>query len=1034
MAVDSTTTTTLTFSSVTKKHHDTLYISQRAANSIIASVAPYRISSEALQAINNFLDEFLYFLIDAAHSLDLVRIKTAISTVLPTSVGKSAVLEAELELKTYVESGNSDNTKERTIEITPFPLQKVFEQFRVKCQHYSTLGEREGGDDIENAVPDLYATSDGIHIAPSLAIYLTAVLEYIGENILFLVAKTSEKHKVEVAKAREVYTALSEDPQISPLFFRMDLKLQMEAQNGFKTISKYGITASGSSPYRTSSESTKSSRSGTPPNKQHCHNGSGDRKELLDEKSTGSSYGRISMELKSPRSIKSVGSSGEKESDMKSVSSLEESSEKMKSFEQLINGCQTMKVSLTPNRLITIEAHKRPPKLAPREAVPKKRTIQPNGLTSGPTSRPTSPESDESDDDLLPHKGRKQDKESLYDFLKNTSPDDYLGNKANFKNKSMSATRRVKSIDQLEPVPERTPTSPKYTPLIAAASSLPTSPLYPSGQYKNTSAASPGSPLHTNKFASGSNLNRSISKASSLSSYNGSKSVGNLGPRLSATKTTQRKHRAQDLMDFLATTPPSEKTSFSQADLPPPATNGGNKKEKKKLKKFLSRFRKASFSDDQSLYEQPLTRMSSVNSFGSSSTQSISAANSRTVKQNKQPRYVRIEIPQLPKTEEKQEPSIFDQVEIQGRHARQFSKTISLNSQRSGHSTPNKPTFNLNERKPAMTHTAVHDEGYEDTDDKHLTARSSQFSIMAQAGSGFNTPTQESHTNNGTSSDSLLYQKQQNTSSALKTPPPSPSRNISNSPRASSPQPSLSSSISATAIKLQQQQPIYNLPTSQQRDNSTQQTSHEDQAERIKILSAQSASFESGQFISKAKSIPHSPILISALPTKIKSAGIINNIENTNNHHNHETTSSINEDDDDTNINNNHKASQDVSPVTITVTPAAPSHLRKRVGRSPSIDEAVKIVDEEEEVEQVDEKETVVIEVDKEQEREEALVVEWLLGTGFGFKNNITYLDVVDIEDGGVTDEDEYVEAVDDDFIMDSMDHYRYSGTSINAL
>ncbi|CAG8526783.1 3951_t:CDS:2, partial [Acaulospora morrowiae] len=208
---------------------NTLYISQRAANSIIVDVAPYRISSEALLAINIFLDEFLYFLVDSARSLDLVRIKQAISQVLPTNLGKNAVQEAELELKTYVESGNYDNTQERTIEINPFPLQKVFEQFRVKCRFFSTLGEHGFDGRDPNSIPDLYG-ADGIHIAPSLAIYLTAVLEYVGEYILISIAKASEKHGVELAKGREVYVALTEDAQIFPLFRRTKLRLELEAQ------------------------------------------------------------------------------------------------------------------------------------------------------------------------------------------------------------------------------------------------------------------------------------------------------------------------------------------------------------------------------------------------------------------------------------------------------------------------------------------------------------------------------------------------------------------------------------------------------------------------------------------------------------------------------------------------------------------------------------------------------------------------------------------------------------------------------------
>ncbi|CAG8754528.1 15255_t:CDS:1, partial [Funneliformis mosseae] len=115
----------------------------------------------------------------------------------------------------------------KTIEITPFPLQKVFEQFRLRCQFFSTLGERGADDRDRDTVPDLYS-SEGIHIAPSLAIYLTAVLEYVGEYILILVAKASEKQGVEVARAQEVYSALSEDLQIFPLFRRTNLKEQME--------------------------------------------------------------------------------------------------------------------------------------------------------------------------------------------------------------------------------------------------------------------------------------------------------------------------------------------------------------------------------------------------------------------------------------------------------------------------------------------------------------------------------------------------------------------------------------------------------------------------------------------------------------------------------------------------------------------------------------------------------------------------------------------------------------------------------------
>ncbi|CAG8787976.1 10781_t:CDS:2, partial [Acaulospora morrowiae] len=128
--------------------------------------------------------------------------------------------------------------------------------------------------------------------------------------------------------------------------------------------------------------------------------------------------------MRSTRSMQSLQSQGDKETDMKSLSSVEDNIEKMKSFENLISGNQTVKVSLTPNRLITIETHKRPPKLAPREPVSRERIIQ--------TTM----------------------QESLYEFLKNTSPDDVLADPIDKIKKKDSKVdlfqRRGKAIDKLE--------------------------------------------------------------------------------------------------------------------------------------------------------------------------------------------------------------------------------------------------------------------------------------------------------------------------------------------------------------------------------------------------------------------------------------------------------------------------------------------------------------------------------------------------------------------------------------------------------
>ncbi|CAG8639109.1 1416_t:CDS:2 [Funneliformis caledonium] len=666
---------------------DTLYISQRAANAIIADVAPYRISSEALLAINNLLDEFLYFLVDSARSLDLVKIKLAIGQVLPTSLGKNAVQEAELELKTYVESGNSDHTKEKTIEITPFPLQKVFEQFRLRCQFFSTLGERGADDRDRDTVPDLYS-SEGIHIAPSLAIYLTAVLEYVGEYILILVAKASEKQGVEVARAQEVYSALSEDLQIFPLFRRTNLKEQMEsdstqpitstATNDFIINGSTHVTSSQLSTFTTSDPSTKPPITGHIQSKPGSNNGHmrGGKQVSLDgfdkdvKKSPTSpvkslsDYGRQSSDYKNMRSSKSMqslqGQGGDKESDLRSVSSMEDSIEKMRSFETLISNNQTMKVSLTPNRLITIETHKRPPKLAPREP--------------------------------------------------NTSPDDPNGKLKKKDSKADLPKKLGKIIDKLEPVSERpkTPGSPgsnsRHTPLI--------SPSY-SSYYSDRINATINKTLSSSLASDDQNQSFTSSPTTSSSylspslhyskSFDQTQSYYNNAPSKHKSRTDpsdllddelytegqkvpKRRHQAQDLIDFLSTSPPKETISFNN-NSNDSLGNSGKKKEKK-LKKLFSRLKKASFIDESTpnLNDQRSSN-ASINSFYTH------RSNSGSTLVNKPARYVKIEIPKIPPKEDNQEQSIFDQVEIQGRHARQVSRASLSGSSRNLQYTPNRSTF-----------------------------------------------------------------------------------------------------------------------------------------------------------------------------------------------------------------------------------------------------------------------------------------------------------------------------------------------------
>jgi hypothetical protein len=79
------------------------YISSRSADVILSDVRPTKLSTDALNSINAFLDELLHTILGASRALTTTQLRAGLHKVLPTTLGKEAVLEAELELRAYWE-------------------------------------------------------------------------------------------------------------------------------------------------------------------------------------------------------------------------------------------------------------------------------------------------------------------------------------------------------------------------------------------------------------------------------------------------------------------------------------------------------------------------------------------------------------------------------------------------------------------------------------------------------------------------------------------------------------------------------------------------------------------------------------------------------------------------------------------------------------------------------------------------------------------------------------------------------------------
>lgn len=77
------------------------FISSRSADVILSDIRPTKLTPDALNSINALLDELLYSILNAARSFNPSRLRTAMHKVLPTTLGKEAILEAEMELRAY---------------------------------------------------------------------------------------------------------------------------------------------------------------------------------------------------------------------------------------------------------------------------------------------------------------------------------------------------------------------------------------------------------------------------------------------------------------------------------------------------------------------------------------------------------------------------------------------------------------------------------------------------------------------------------------------------------------------------------------------------------------------------------------------------------------------------------------------------------------------------------------------------------------------------------------------------------------------
>ncbi|KAL3608242.1 hypothetical protein FPOAC2_03236 [Fusarium poae] len=185
-------------------HADTWY----DQHGIEPASEPALVTIEALQLVNNFLDQLLFNFLSKSHATTLANLRPAVSEVLKPKLAKDAVNNADEELREYLGEGDEeDYVTPQGDKARDWDLELVWKRTRLRCMVYSSLGDMEEEDE------DLYMEQENLElganeqasevISPAVAIFLTSVLEYMGELTL-TVAGQAAYHRLRTKCQKEI--------------------------------------------------------------------------------------------------------------------------------------------------------------------------------------------------------------------------------------------------------------------------------------------------------------------------------------------------------------------------------------------------------------------------------------------------------------------------------------------------------------------------------------------------------------------------------------------------------------------------------------------------------------------------------------------------------------------------------------------------------------------------------------------------------------------------------------------------------------
>lgn len=167
-------------------------------NGVEPSGEPAAISPAALQLVNSFLDQLLLNFLQVAKSTSLSALRPAVSDVLKPKLAKETISNADEELREYLGGSEEEEyTDPPSPHARDWDVELAWKRARLRCMVYSSLGDLEEEDE------DKYMTQENLEIgehertsdiiSPAVAIFLTSVLEYMGELTLSVAGQAASQ-------------------------------------------------------------------------------------------------------------------------------------------------------------------------------------------------------------------------------------------------------------------------------------------------------------------------------------------------------------------------------------------------------------------------------------------------------------------------------------------------------------------------------------------------------------------------------------------------------------------------------------------------------------------------------------------------------------------------------------------------------------------------------------------------------------------------------------------------------------------------